>query len=294
MDAMKNPLKQSLLNILGSSEFDIAIRKAGKYRFPANYMFGRHNHREFEMNYISSGNCVMEIGDMFLMLKPGDLILVSPGTAHYFMVGAQRCCCIVQLEYTITLPEEIESSFHFMYGEEDCIRVNDCYFIENTMESVCRYYREGRTEDYTKMQIELSFAQIYLELAYSISQNAKKENNELSKRQSRLLRYINQNYDTKINLEQLAADFGISSRSIRKYFEDSLGMTCTEYITMLRMEKAKEMLWNTRRSITDIAGELGYSSSQYFSNVFNAYTGMAPGKFRNSWRGITAEEKLYE
>ena len=51
---------------------------------------------------------------------------------------------------------------------------------------------------------------------------------------------------------------------------------------MLRMEKAKEMLWNTRKNITDIAVDVGYSSSQYFSNVFSAYTGMSPGKFRNS------------
>lgn len=75
---MKNPLKQSLLNILQSSEFEISIRKAGKFRFPSNYMFGRHNHQEFEMNYVTSGNCVMEIDGMLFMLKSGDLVLVSP------------------------------------------------------------------------------------------------------------------------------------------------------------------------------------------------------------------------
>ena len=71
-------------------------------------------------------------------------------------------------------------------------------------------------------------------------------------------------------------------------------MSCTEYITMLRMEKSKEMLWNTDRSITDIAMTMGYSSSQYFSNVFRDYTGMTPGKFRGSWRGVIAEERIYE
>lgn len=173
-------------------------------------------------------------------------------------------------------------------------QLNDCYSIENVMEGVCRYYREGKDEDYANAQIEFGFAQIYLEMAHALKQNDKKENSELSNRQGNLLRYINQNYDMKLNIEQLAEEFGISSRSIRKYFETALGMSCTEYITMLRMEKAKEMLWNTRKNITDIAVDVGYSSSQYFSNVFSAYTGMSPGKFRNSWRGIIAEEKLYE
>ena len=115
---MKNPLKQSLLNILRSSEFEISIRKAGKFRFPSNYMFGRHNHQEFEMNYVTSGNCVMEIDGMLFMLKSGDLVLVSPGVAHYFMVGAQRGCSITQLEYKIALPECVDEPFRFMRGQE--------------------------------------------------------------------------------------------------------------------------------------------------------------------------------
>lgn len=114
---MKNPLKQSLLNILQSSEFEISIRKAGKFRFPSNYMFGRHNHQEFEMNYVTSGNCVMEIDGMLFMLKSGDLVLVSPGVAHYFMVGAQRGCSITQLEYKIALPECVDEPFRFMCGQ---------------------------------------------------------------------------------------------------------------------------------------------------------------------------------
>ena len=246
------------------------------------------------MNYIASGNCVMEIDGMLFMLKSGDLVLVSPGIAHYFMVGAQRGCSITQLEYKISLPEDVNGPFHFMCGRDASIQLNECYSIESVMENVCRYYREHKSEDYANAQIEFSFAQIYLEMAYALKQNEKKENSELSNRQGNLLRYINQNYDVKLNIEQLAEQFGISSRSIRKYFETSLGMSCTEYITMLRMEKAKEMLWNTRKNITDIAVEVGYSSSQYFSNVFGAYTGMSPGRFRNSWRGIIAEEKLYE
>ena len=71
---MKNELKQSLLDILGSPEFDINIRNAGKFRFPINYLFGVHSHIEFEMNYINSGNCVMEIGGVLISLKQGDCV----------------------------------------------------------------------------------------------------------------------------------------------------------------------------------------------------------------------------
>ena len=87
---MKNKLKHSLLEILGSPEFDLRIRNAGKFRFPTNYLFHLHSHREFEMNFVKSGSCVMEIGGILTSLREGDCVLVSPGVPHYFMVGIHR------------------------------------------------------------------------------------------------------------------------------------------------------------------------------------------------------------
>lgn len=289
---MKNELKQSLLEILGSEEFDITIRNAGKFRFPTNYMFGVHNHREFEVNYINSGSCVMEIGGVLTSLKHGDCVIISPEISHYFMVGMHKGCSIVQLEYTLTLPPGIADPLQI--GKREYIQISDCVSVGTIMEGICRYFREEIPDMYKKPQLEFGFAQLYMALAYILDEDAKKEGNRPVNRQSQLLRYINQYYDSKLNIEELADSFGISSRSVRKFFEDTLGMNCTEYITMLRMEKAKGMLWNTQKSITDIAVTVGYSSSQYFSNVFRQYTGMTPGKFRSSWRGVIAEERLYE
>lgn len=291
---MKDQLKQSLLYIIGSNEFNITIRKAGKYRFPGNYMFGIHSHKEFEMIYINFGACVMEINGKLTLLKADDLILISPGVPHYFMAGTKRGCGIIQLEYTISLPDNPSDNFRFVYGEKESIQMENCSSAANIMEHICCCHRENISAEQTKVRIEFAFAQLYLELACAQECKKKKENENCFNVQKQLLNFINQNYDRKINIEHLAGTFGISSRSIRKYFEDVLGMTCTDYITMLRMEKAKEMLWNTKKSITDIAIEMGYSSSQYFSKVFNEYVGMSPRKFRNSWRGIIAEEKLYD
>lgn len=291
---MKNQLKQSLLEILGSRKFGINIRNAGKFRFPTNYLFGVHSHSEFEMNYINSGSCVMEIGGVLTSLKQGDCVIISPNISHYFMVGIRKGCSIIQLEYTLSLPEGIAESFQFMYGKKESIQISDCVSIGEVMEGVCRCFREEKPDLYMKPQLEFGFAQLFIALAYILDEESKKETNKSINRQSQLLRYINQYYDSKVNIEELAEDFGVSSRSVRKFFEENLGMSCTEYITMLRVEKAKGLLWNSKRNITDIGITVGYSSSQYFSNVFRQYTGMTPGKFRSSWRGVIAEERLYE
>ena len=127
---MKNELKQSLLDILGSPEFDIHIRNAGKFRFPINYLFGVHSHIEFEMNYINSGNCVMEIGGVLTSLKQGDCVIISPNIPHYFMVGMQRGCSIVQLEYSMNLPERIGESFSSCMAKESTYKSQTVHPLE--------------------------------------------------------------------------------------------------------------------------------------------------------------------
>ena len=294
MKLMKNKLKHSLLEILGSPEFHLGIRNAGRFRFPTNYLFHLHSHQEFEMNYIRSGSCVMEIGGILTSLREGDCILISPGVPHYFMVGIRKGCSIVQLEYRLDLPEKMDDEFQFLRGREESLQLSECGSVGGIMEEICRCFREDKPELYMEPQLEFGFAQLFTALAYILAEDRKSKTTKNFSKQSQLLQYINRNYDSKLNIEELAEEFGLSSRSVRKYFEESLGMGCSEYITMLRMEKAKGMLWNTERSITDIAMAMGYSSSQYFSNVFKEYTGMSPGKFRGSWRGVIAEERIYE
>lgn len=289
---MMNELRQSLLNLINSERFAIEIRKAGKYSFSRNFVFGIHNHREFELNYVSMGSCVMEIEGTLTSLKEGDVVLISPNIAHCFMVGAQKSCCLTQLEFQLTLPEQLDERFSFLDGKRESIQISDCVSVENVMKNICRFYREDRPLEYEKLQMELCFAQLFVELSYALGRQGENEN--LQNRQSQLLKYINRNFEREMNIEQLSREFGISSRSVRKYFEEVLGISCSDYITMLRMEKSKELLWNTGKSITDISAAVGYGSSQYFSKVFHKYTGMTPSKFRNSWKGITAEEKLYE
>ena len=294
MKDMKNKLKHSLLEILGSPEFELGIRNAGRFRFPTNYLFRMHSHQEFEMNYIRSGSCVMEIGGILTSLKEGDCVLVSPGVPHYFMVGIKKGCSIVQLEYRLELPEKISDAFQFLRGQPESLQISGCRAVGGIMEEICRCFREEKPEMYMQPELEFGFAQLFTAMAYVLAADNRNHVDKNFSKQSRLLQHINRNYDSKLNIEELAVQFGLSSRSVRKYFEESLGMSCTEYVTMLRMEKAKEMLWNSDRSITDIAIAMGYSSSQYFSNVFKEYTGMTPGKFRGSWRGVIAEERIYE
>ena len=61
-------------------------------------------------------------------------------------------------------------------------------------------------------------------------------------------------------------------------------MTPNDWLQRFRIKKACELLASTDRSITDIALSVGYSSSQYFNNVFRKYVGTTPGEHRERTR----------
>lgn len=65
-------------------------------------------------------------------------------------------------------------------------------------------------------------------------------------------------------------------------------MSFLEYVTKFRIDKAKYYLVHTNKKIYEIAGHVGYMTSQYFSKIFKQQTGMTPAEYRE--RGGKSDE----
>ena len=83
-----------------------------------------------------------------------------------------------------------------------------------------------------------------------------------------------------LSLEALADMVNLSLSRFKTRFKHEVGVAPGGYIIMRKVEKAKELLGDRDRSITDIAFDLGFSSSQYFATAFKRYTGTTPRQFR--------------
>ena len=94
------------------------------------------------------------------------------------------------------------------------------------------------------------------------------------------MRFIENNFDQDINLEAAAAFVHLNSQYFCRYFKSKTGVNFTEYLSSLRIKKAKEMLIDTNENITEISMSVGYTDSSYFGKVFLRIVGMTPNKFR--------------
>jgi len=81
---------------------------------------------------------------------------------------------------------------------------------------------------------------------------------------------------------ELAAAVGLSLRSLQRRFTRATGHSLTAYQQNLRIERARDLLAATTRSVAEIAAEVGYSDLPAFHRVFSRQAGMTPGRFRRT------------
>lgn len=94
------------------------------------------------------------------------------------------------------------------------------------------------------------------------------------------IKFIDDNFDQDISLEAAAAFVHLNPQYFCRYFKSQTGINFTEYLSSLRIKKAKEMLIDTNKNITEISMSVGYADSSYFGKVFLRLAGMTPNKFR--------------
>lgn len=92
--------------------------------------------------------------------------------------------------------------------------------------------------------------------------------------------YIKDNIEKELDLETVAAKFNLSIYYFSRIFKDILGYNFPDYVNMLRVKKAKQLLHNNEISIKEICYAAGYSDPNYFSKVFKKYEGVTPSEYK--------------
>lgn len=110
------------------------------------------------------------------------------------------------------------------------------------------------------------------------------ENNQDTLFKSRLIDYVNEHAGEKISLKEVANHFHFNYSYFSSYFSRLFDMSFIDFLTQIRINKAKELLANETLNISEIALATGFSEISYFSKVFKKQTGTSPTLYRRKWR----------
>jgi len=95
--------------------------------------------------------------------------------------------------------------------------------------------------------------------------------------------FIENNFQNKITVDQLATMFALSRRNLERRFKKATSNTVVQYIQRVKIEAAKKNLESARKNINEVMYEVGYSDNKAFRTTFKKITGLSPIQYRNKY-----------
>ncbi|MDQ3747578.1 MAG: helix-turn-helix domain-containing protein [Acidobacteriota bacterium] len=96
-------------------------------------------------------------------------------------------------------------------------------------------------------------------------------------------KYIENNFQNRITVDQLSLMFAVGRRSFERRFKRATNNTVTEYIQRVKIEAAKKSFETSRKNIYEVMYDVGYSDTKAFRGTFKKITGMTPIDYRNKY-----------
>lgn len=109
---------------------------------------------------------------------------------------------------------------------------------------------------------------------------SKSRNGEYNDLTIAAMEIMQQDYHSEITLEGLAQQINVTPQYLSKIFKDDTGSTFKEYLNELRIEEAKKMLKEGKKSIKEIGFYIGYNDTSYFIRTFKKYEGITPKDYQ--------------
>ncbi len=254
-----------------------------------------HSHNDFtELTIILSGKGRYFVEEKVYDVEPGDIIVCNPGVHHKNIVTSPSEPTVefftgfYDYHFKNMPPETIQlkdGGYHLRLSADARREVmKQCYemLAENEARQIGKYFMlKARL-----MQVLLLMMREIVETPRPKQKSCNFESYNKSYAVKKIINYLNENYEHKISLDQIAHNMYLSPVYISKIFKEETGESPINYLIKIRLEKARDILEHSEDgSIKNIATEVGYDDVYHFSKLFKKYYGISPQNYRKSVKG---------
>ncbi len=245
-----------------------------------------HYHDDYEIYFLVKGNRKYFLANKICDLSPGDILIINHHEPHQATLESdqpyERYLLHVSLKMMNTICKEHKELADFI--DTRFLKVNDKTF-EEILGLILLIQKELDHRDPLSPAIIKNLVTRILLLLCRAQNNPGHEVPLTQKNDIRLqtsINYILDNFAESITLEQCARIAYMSPSHYSRLFHKLTSLSFKEYLNRIRVKKACELLREEDVSITDLAMNIGFNSSSYFSQVFKAVTGMSPITYRKT------------
>ncbi|MBO5198098.1 MAG: AraC family transcriptional regulator [Lachnospiraceae bacterium] len=278
-------------------DFNPTVLFASKLRIEQDGVY--HSHNDFtEIAYTLSGKGRYQVEGTVYDMQAGDLIICNPGVHHQNLVVNPKEPAV---QFFIGF-----SNYQFRNMPPDTIQLKDgSHFLRlrfETRQEIAKHCYEilaeneaGQLGKYFMLKAHLM--QILLLIVREIMEKKEPQQKGMSFETynksyavKKIITYLNENYEQKISLDQIAHNMYLSPVYISKIFKDETGETPINYLIKIRLEKAKQILeYEQDSSIKSIANQVGYEDVYHFSKLFKKYYGVSPLLYKKTRGGTVGK-----
>ncbi len=245
----------------------LTVRGAGIVFPDPEYRF-RHAEERVLFEYIVSGRGDVSADGTEYGVSKGDTVILPPGKNTVY--GTDPRDPYTKLWFTVS-GSFVERLFADKRGSVIVKSADTYVFFVKFLEELGKKKNDVRT-----------LAHILLDILLCTEGNAPAERAEAGSAASRIRLFLDASAGGNVDLGALCAMEGISERTLVRKFGAEYGVSPSEYIRTLRLEKAKEWLLSTQKSVTEIARLLGFCDQSYFSSEFKKKNGVYPTEYRKN------------
>ncbi|HZG84567.1 AraC family transcriptional regulator [Paenibacillus sp.] len=238
------------------------------------------SHADYDLWFIQSGIVKIAIHGTEHTARPGDVVLFYPGIPYIASTIGSGCRFIyVHFDFGIGQQQRILDDFQLsgvVPGE--LVREETALFDASYVRSKGnRLYMKACLTAVLAKIIELHGQGAYIG-TFAHGKSSRKTGGSLDVLQ-RVFQYVDERLHTAIKMSELAAIAGVSEKYFISYFKKIVGITPGQYIYQIKMNRARDYLYQKKYTVQQIASFLGYPDPFTFSKAFKKYYRVPPSKF---------------
>lgn len=255
-----------------------------------------HFHDELEVVYVLSGKVILRNGYYNYKLNQGDIFILNDREIHSFsrIQGEDNIVMMMQLDlgYFSAYYEDLQNNFFVTDMDDDDDESLDV--LRNTLAKIMMevlqkgYGYEQKVIESTHNLIgslQADFQYFLMEDGKFVNETKKKGNKILTGRLSRITKYMYDNYNRKLTLEEIAQREHLSIFYLSHVIKEATGLSFQDLLSFIRVEESEKLLLGSKKKIGAVAEEVGFSAVRYYIKHFEKWFGMHPIEYRKQFTG---------
>jgi len=239
---------------------------------------------------VRRGECWVMSGERTECLGPGDLVFIEPGRDHVLASqppgkdsppsGAGTLLLCGYCDFT----QETGTPLLDIFPSLTIVREAELHqhpWLKGTLDQLSAEYmsQQPGAELVVNKLTEVVLVEL-IRINFGRSENSRFVKALSDKRIAKALQHLHNSPQSPWTLEKMGEEIGMSRAAFAKRFKELVGQPMFEYLTLLRVQRARELLQETNLRLYEVASQVGYESDLAFAKTFKKYTGTTPTRYR--------------